>query len=159
MAAASLPERGRRNLVVPGLAPVYAALAPLAEPLVRVTAGLLLVPHGAQKLFGLFGGGGLGGTAQFLESAGYAPCLLWALLIGLTEFGGGLLLALGLLTRPAAAAIATFLAVALVHHWPQGFSWSDGGFEYPLLWCVVALAFAVRGGGRYSLDAALGREV
>jgi putative oxidoreductase len=159
MAAASLPETGRQNLIVPSLAPVYAALSPLAEPLVRVTAGLLLVPHGAQKLFGLFGGGGIAGTAQFLDSAGYAPGLLWALLIGLTELGGGLLLALGLLTRPAAAAVAAFLAVAVVHHLPKGFFWPEGGFEYPLLWCVVALAFAVRGGGRYSLDAALGREV
>lgn len=157
MAAATTVETGRYR--VPALAPLYQGLAPLAEPLVRVTAGLLLVPHGAQKLFGAFGGGGLAGTAQFLGQAGYEPGWLWALLVALTELVGGLLLAVGFLTRPAAAAIFLFLATAVVHHLPQGFFWSQGGLEYPLLWAVVALSFAIRGGGRYSVDAALRREL
>jgi putative oxidoreductase len=143
---------------IPALASLYEGLAPLALPLVRVTAGLLLMPHGAQKLFGAFGGCGLAGTAQFLGSTGYQPGWLWALLIALTEFAGGLCLALGFLTRPAAIAIFLFLATAVLHHLPSGFFWPQGGFEYPLLWAVVALAFAIRGGGRYSVDAALGRE-
>ena len=145
--------------VLPALAPVYRGLAPLMEPLVRATAGLLLVPHGAQKLFGAFGGGGLAGTAQFLDGIGYQPGMLWALALGSLEFFGGILLALGLFTRPVAAAVVVFMAIAVLHHLPSGFFWPDGGFEYPLLWGVVALSFAVRGGGRYSLDAKLGREI
>ena len=68
-------------------------------------------------------------------------------------------MALGLFTRPAAAAIAVFMANAVLFHLPNGFFWSKGGFEYPLLWGIVALSFAIRGGGRYSLDAKLGREM
>ncbi len=149
----------RRRLVLPFLEPVYRSLSPLMEPLVRVTAGLCLVPHGSQKLFGAFGGGGLAGTAQFLESIGYVPGFAWALALATVEFFGGILLALGLFTRPVAAAVAVFMLVAVLHHAPSGFFWSNGGIEYPLLWGVVALAFAIRGGGPYSLDARLGREI
>lgn len=146
-----------RRLVLPGLGGVYAALSPAMEPLLRVTVGLLLVPHGAQKLFGWFGGHGLGPTAEFLASVGYQPRLLWALTLGLLEFGGGILLALGLLTRPVALAIAAFMANAVIFHWHAGFFWADGGIEYPLLWGITALFFAVRGGGAYALDARLPR--
>ncbi len=125
----------------------------------RVIFGALMAGHGAQKLFGAFGGGGLAGTGQFLDSVGYHPGWLWALALGLTEFAGGLLLALGLFTRPAALAITIFMANAVLFHLPKGFFWSDGGFEYPLLWGIVALSFAVRGGGPYSLDTSLGRKV
>ena len=155
----SMTATDTSRLAVPALAPLYDRLSGLMEPAVRVTAGLLLVPHGAQKLFGAFGGYGIAGTGQFLESVGYHPGWVWALALGLTEFAGGLLLALGLLTRPVALAVFVFLANAVLFHLPNGLFWSDGGFEYPLLWAVVALAFAVRGGGRYSLDARLGREV
>ena len=117
------------------------------------------MPHGAQKLFGWFGGYGIAGTGQFLESVGFWPGPFWALAIGLLEVVGGLLLALGLLTRPVAAAVAVFMATAVAFHWSQGFFWDAGGIEYPLLWGMVALAFAVRGGGSWSLDARLGREV
>lgn len=152
-------ERGRERLVLPFLAPVYEALSPYMEPAVRVVAGLCLVPHGAQKLFGAFGGGGLTATGEFLASVGYAPGFLWALALGCLEFFGGLMLALGLFTRPVALAVVVFMFQAVLFHWGNGFFWSNGGFEYPLLWGVVALFFAVRGGGRYSLDARLGREV
>ena len=123
--------------------------------MIRVTAGLLLLPHGSQKLFGWFGGKGMQATAQFFASAGFEPGWFWALLVALTEFVGGLCLALGFLTRPAAAAIAGFMAVAVVQtHWPNGFFWTDKGFEYPLMWGIVALlAFVILGGGRYSVDA------
>ncbi|HET8728487.1 MAG TPA: DoxX family protein [Alphaproteobacteria bacterium] len=144
--------------VIPALGGVYAALAPLAEALPRVAAGLLLVPHGAQKLFGWFGGHGLAGTAQFLGGMGFEPGLAFALLVGGLEFFGGLMLAFGLLTRPIAAAVAVFMAVALTVHAPVYF-WNNGGIEMPLLWGLVALAYAIRGGGRYSLDALIGREV
>jgi putative oxidoreductase len=145
--------------LVPALARVTEALTPYAEPLVRVATGLLLVPHGAQKLFGWFGGSGLAGTGQFFESKlGLPPWV--AVLAGLIEFGGGLLLALGLVTRMAAALVVGLMTVAVIQvHLPNGFFWTQGGYEYPLLWGILALSFAIRGGGRFSLDALIGREI
>jgi putative oxidoreductase len=147
--------------LIPALAPLYEALSPFAEPMVRIAAGLLLVPHGAQKLFGWFGGYGLGATGQFFAAKlGLVPGAFFAGLAGGIEFFGGLMLAAGLLTRPVAALVVGLMAVAAFHvHLANGFFWTAGGLEYPLLWGIVALAFAVRGGGRYSLDAALGRAV
>lgn len=133
-------------------------LEPLAWPLVRIAAGLLLVPHGAQKLFGWFGGHGLAGTAEYFGGTlGLQPGLLFALTAGIIEVFGGLFLALGLLTRPVALVVAAFLAVTVSVHWSSGFFWTEGGFEYPLLWSLVALAIFFRGGGRGSLDEALRR--
>jgi putative oxidoreductase len=143
--------------LVPALGAIQKSLAPFVEPAIRVTAGLLLVPHGAQKLFGWFGGYGLEATGQYFESIGFPASM--ALLVGLTEFVGGLALALGLGTRIAAGFIAGFLAVAVTQHYAAGFFWNEGGFEYPLLWGIVALGFVIRGGGRYSVDAAIGREI
>jgi putative oxidoreductase len=145
--------------LVPALASLGSAVAPLGEPLVRVAAGLLLVPHGAQKLFGAFGGYGVEATGQFFAAKLGLPAEL-ALVAGLVEFFGGLALAAGFLTRPAAALIVGLMAVAVVAvHWPAGFFWTSGGFEYPLLWGLVALSFVIRGGGRYSVDALIGREI
>ena len=145
--------------VIPAVAPVYAALSPLADPLVRVVAGLFLVPHGAQKLFGWFGGYGLSATDQFFQAKLGLPAGV-ALAAGLIEFFGGLALALGLFTRPAAVlATGLLLVAALQVHLGAGFFWSAGGFEYPLLWAVVTLGYAVKGGGRYSVDAIIGKEI
>jgi putative oxidoreductase len=149
----------RPRLVLPALGSVYASLEPLTSPLVRIVTGLLLLPHGAQKLFGAFGGGGIGGTAQFLDSTGFTPGWLWALAIALTEFVGGLCLVVGFLTRPAAIAVLLFMANAVLFHLGNGFFWSNGGFEYPAMWAVLALAIAIRGGGALSVDRALGREL
>lgn len=132
-------------------------LSTLAYPLVRVTTGLLLMPHGAQKLFGWFGGHGLTGTGAFFgDTLGMQPGILFALLAGLVEFFGGLALVLGVLTRPAAAAVAVLLAVALSVHVPNGFFWTSGGIEYPLMWLLLTVAILLRGGGEYSLDRRLG---
>ncbi|MGE5548660.1 MAG: DoxX family protein [Solirubrobacterales bacterium] len=145
--------------LVPALSPITDALSPLAEPLVRAAAGLLLVPHGAQKLFGWFGGYGIEATGQFFAAKLGLPASL-ALTAGLIEFVGGLMLAAGLATRAVALLVAGLMAVAAFKvHLGNGFFWTSGGLEYPLLWGVVALAFAVRGGGRYSLDAVIGREI
>jgi putative oxidoreductase len=131
-------------------------LEALSYPLVRVTAGLLLMPHGAQKLFGWFGGYGLTGTGQFFgETLGMEPGILFAFLAGFVEFFGGLALALGLFTRPAVLAVAVLLGVALTVHVPNGFFWTSGGIEYPLMWALLAIAILLRGGGPYSLDARL----
>jgi putative oxidoreductase len=132
-------------------------LAPLGYPLIRITAGLLLMPHGAQKLFGWFGGYGLDATGQFFAtSLGMEPGFLFALLAGLVEFFGGLALVLGLLTRPAALGIAVLMGVALTVHAANGFFWTSGGVEYPLMWGLIAIAVFLRGGERFSLDRRLG---
>jgi putative oxidoreductase len=137
-----------------------AHLAPLAYPLVRIATGLMLVPHGAQKLFGWFGGYGLEGTGQFFaDNLGMEPGVLFALLAGIVEFFGGLALVFGFLTRPAALAITVLLGVATSVHIGNGFFWTDGGFEYPLLWSLLALAVLFRGGGRFSLDTRLGLPI
>lgn len=134
-------------------------LEPLAYPLVRIAAGLMLVPHGAQKLFGWFGGYGLTGTAGYFGGTlGLEPGILFALTAGIIEFFGGFALALGLFTRPVALVVSAFLAATIIIvHLPNGFFWGAGGFEYPLLWSLVALAAFFHGGGQWSLDAALRR--
>jgi putative oxidoreductase len=145
--------------LVPAFASITDTLSPFAEPLVRVTAGLLLVPHGAQKLFGWFGGYGIEATGQFFAAKLGLPASL-ALTAGIIEFFGGLLLAAGIATRPVAALVFGLMAVAVVQvHLPAGFFWTSGGYEYPLLWGIVALSFVIRGGGRYSVDGLIAREI
>ena len=146
--------------IIPAFTLLHRGLAPLAYPLVRVVAGLFLVPHGAQKLFGWFGGYGLDATGGFFaQNLGLEPGIFWAGLVGGVEFFGGLLLAIGLLTRPAAVAVVILMAVAVLKvHLVNGFFMSDGGYEYALLWGLVALAIAFRGGGELSVDRAIGRE-
>ena len=141
--------------ILPFLSPLYDALRPLAVPAIRVATGLMAVPHGYVKLFG---NPGVQGTAKAFAASGYEPALLLAYAVACVEFFGGILLAIGLLTRPAAASIAVFMFVATLHHWDKGFYWNKGGFEYPLLWTVLALAFVVRGGGNWSVDAKIGKE-
>ena len=132
----------------------------LAFPLVRIVAGALLIPHGAQKLFGWFGGYGLTATGQFFgEKLGMHPGLVFAFLAGFVEFFGGLALVAGLLTRTAAVGVAILMAVALSIHVGNGFFWTGGGLEYPLMWGLVAIAIAIHGGGRYSLDDKLGLRI
>jgi putative oxidoreductase len=159
MSLAQYAQNSRQVPAIPAIAPITKTLSPLAEPLIRVTAGLLLVPHGAQKLFGWFGGYGIEATGQFFSSKLGLPASL-ALLAGVIEVFGGLMLALGLATRVAAALVVALMAVAVLQvHLGAGFFWTSGGFEYPLFWGIVALAFVIRGGGRYSLDALIGYEV
>ena len=160
MSTIDTPETGRDHLVIPALGNLYRLTAPLSWPLIRITTGLLLVPHGAQKLFGAFGGYGMEATGQFFASQlGLQPGYLFALGAGLVEFVGGLLLVLGLLTRPTAAAVVVLMAVAVFSvHLGAGFFWTDGGYEYPLMWGLMALAILLRGGGAYSLDRRIGKE-
>ena len=129
----------------------------LAFPLVRIVAGALLMPHGAQKLFGWFGGYGLTATGQFFgEKLGMHPGIVFAFLAGFVEFFGGLALVTGLLTRTAAVGVAILMSVALTVHVGNGFFWTGGGLEYPLMWGLVAIAIALHGPGRYALDNKLG---
>jgi putative oxidoreductase len=153
-------DRTRTRLIVPALGPLYANLSRWSYPLVRAATGLILMPHGAQKLFGWFGGHGLEGTGGFFaQNLGLEPGVAWAALVGGTEFFGGLFLALGFLTRPAALGVTILMTVAILTvHLPNGFFAGQGGYEYPLLWGLVALAIAFKGGAEMSLDRAIGRE-
>lgn len=145
------------NSALAGIGRSLDGLAPLAWPIVRITTGLLLMPHGAQKLFGWFGGHGLEATGQFFSgSLGLEPGILFAFLAGFVEFFGGLALVLGLLTRPAALGVAVLMGVAMTVHIPNGFFWSAGGYEYPLMWGLLAVAIFLRGGAEASLDRKLG---
>jgi len=154
-----MSDQSQPRLIVPGLAGLYAAGSCIAWPLVRVVCGLFLMPHGAQKLFGWFGGYGLNATGEFFAKLGLQPGYTMALLAGLVELVGGGLLVLGLFTRPAALGVVIMMAVVVFAvHLPLGFFWQDGGFEYPLMWGLIALAIFFRGGGRLSLDHLIRRE-
>ncbi|MBZ9934723.1 DoxX family protein [Mesorhizobium sp. BR1-1-16] len=153
-----MTDLSSQKLIVPALGGLYSRATPLFEALLRVAVGLWMVPHGAQKLFGLFGGGGIAGTAGFFSQIGLEPAVPLAVLAGLGEFVGGLLLAIGLFTRPAAVATTIVLAVAVMSvHIGNGFFAQGGGFEYPALWFFASLYFVFRGANQYSVDAKLGR--
>ncbi|WP_327688204.1 DoxX family protein [Streptomyces tubercidicus] len=120
--------------------------------LLRLTVGLILAGHGAQKLFGLFGGRGLDATAQGFEALGYRPGSFFAGLAGASELLGGLGLAVGLLTPLAAAALIGVMINAMALAAPKGLWAETGGMEYPLTVAVVALTVAATGPGRFALD-------
>lgn len=124
-------------------------------PLVlRVPVGFIFVAHGAQKLFGWFGGYGLEGTGGFMASLGLNPGTLMAALAGGAEFVGGLALILGLLVRPAAAALAFTMVVAIFSvHFQNGLFLSNNGYEFGLALFAASLSLAFTGAGRASLDA------
>jgi putative oxidoreductase len=125
----------------------------------RIPVGVIFAAHGAQKLFGWFGGYGLEGTGQWMGSIGLAPGYLMALLAGSAEFFGGLALVLGLLVRPAAAALAFAMLVAVFAvHFDKGLFVSNNGYEFGLALLAVAVSLVVTGAGRASLDAALARS-
>ncbi|MET9016553.1 DoxX family protein [Streptomyces olivaceoviridis] len=124
--------------------------------LLRLSTGGVLAAHGAQKLFGWFGGHGLEGTGQYMESIGYAPGKLSATASGLAEAGGGTLLALGLATPAAGAAAAGGMAGAAAVHMPHGFFAQEGGYEYAATLGLATAGLAIAGPGRLSLDHALG---
>jgi putative oxidoreductase len=121
--------------------------------IIRAGVGGAAAAHGAQKLFGSFGGGGIKGTGAWFESTGFTPGERNAQLAGLAEFGGGLALALGLASGPAGAALAGNMAVASSTHVENGFFNMGGGYELPATFGLVAAAVALNGPGIWSLDA------
>lgn len=128
--------------------------------ILRVVVGLLLFGHGAQKLFGWFGGYGLKGTTGWIGSMGMQPAAVWAFLAGLSEMGGGLLLAIGFLNPLGPLGIVAAMAVATIKvHWTKGIWAGNGGMELPLTNIAAALAVAFAGPGAYSLDALLGASL
>ena len=125
--------------------------------ILRLVVGGVMFAHGAQKLFGWFGGYGLAGTSAFFGSQlRLRPATFWTLLAGLSEAGGGLLLALGLLDPLGSLGIiAAMLMAIILAHWGRFWN-TDNGVEYHLVLIAAALAVAIGGPGAYSLDAALG---
>ncbi|MFI6585413.1 DoxX family protein [Embleya sp. NPDC050493] len=118
----------------------------------RIGTGGVLFAHGAQKLFGWFGGHGVAGTGSAMEHMGFRPGRQSAIAAGLGEAGGGVLLALGLATPAAGAAAAGAMAGAVAVHAPAGFFAQSGGFEYPAFLGFVAAGLGLAGPGRFSVD-------
>jgi putative oxidoreductase len=116
----------------------------------------MLLPHGVPKVFNQ-------GVAAFaaagLQKRGIEPALPLAFIVAFLETVCGVCIALGLFTRFFAAAIAIELLVVTLVHWPQGFGWGNRGYEYPLFWGLIMFAIALRGGGPYSLDRKIGKEL
>ena len=119
----------------------------------RLIVGILFTAHGAQKLFAWFGGYGLDGTGQWMESIGRAPGYLMALMAGSAELFGGLLLIIGLLIRPTSFVLGITMIVAIVTvHIDNGLFMSNNGYEFALTLLAITVALFIQGGGKYSID-------
>ncbi len=124
--------------------------------ILRITIATVFMAHGSQKLFSWFGGYGLEGTGQWMESIGLAPGYLMALLAGSGEFFGGLLLLFGLLTRASSLVLAITMFVAIFSvHFANGFFMSANGYEFAFVLLGASVALMFSGAGKYSLDALL----
>ncbi|QXI51899.1 DoxX family protein [Pseudomonas alvandae] len=122
----------------------------------RIVVGIIFAAHGSQKLFGLFGGYGLAGTAQWMESIGLAPGYLMATLAGGTEFFAGLALIIGLLVRPAALGLAILSLVAIFSvHIGNGLFMANNGYEFALALLAGSVAVLIEGAGKLSVDRAI----
>jgi putative oxidoreductase len=131
----------------------------LAGLALRIPAGVIFAAHGAQKLFGAFGGYGLEGTGQWMASIGLEPGYLMALSAGSAEFFGGVALLLGLLVRPAAVVLAfTMLVAIFAVHVANGLFMSNNGYEFGLSLLAIAVALAFNGAGAVSVDRLLTRN-
>ena len=126
----------------------------LSYPLIRFITGILLIPHGYGKLYKGFNGN-LDSLINFLDKEYSNPVftgIFLAYLIALTEFIGGICIALGFFTRIAALSVTIFMAFAVEQHLEHGFFWREDGYEYPLLWGVLTLAILLKGSGSLSID-------
>ena len=147
-------DRDETRLLIPALAPFYRLAEPVSWLLIRLTAGLMIIPHGWPKVVA-----GIGPTAaNALARRGIEPSEPLAVVLILLETVGGLCVALGFFTRFFAAAIAIEMAVIVYQYFPK-FGWTGPGYEYPLMWGLIMLAIALRGGGPYSVDRKLAREL
>ena len=125
----------------------------LGQLALRLPLGAIFIAHGAQKLFGSFGGYGLEGTGQYMASLGLNPGYLMALMAGSAEFFGGVALVVGLLVRPAGMILSLTMLVAIVTaHLGNGLFMSNGGYEFALALLAGSIAMAANGAGGYSLD-------
>ncbi|MDF2180450.1 DoxX family protein [Neptuniibacter sp. CAU 1671] len=132
----------------------YSALA------LRLPIGIIFMAHGAQKLFGAFGGYGLEGTGQWMDSIGLSPGYVMALLAGSAEFFGGLALVIGLLVRPASAVLAFTMLIAIFSvHIQNGLFMSNNGYEFGLALLAASVALLISGGGQLSLDKTISARI
>jgi putative oxidoreductase len=130
--------------------------------ILRLALGFVFIAHGSQKLFGAFGGGGIAGTGQFFASLGASPGAMWAVIVGLVEFGGGTALAVGFLSRISAALIAIDMLVAIViYNARNGFfvETPTGGWEINLILIAMTLAIVLVGGRRFAVDTPIRRAL
>jgi len=132
-------------------------LVALGLLILRLGVGLIVAGHGAQKLFGWWGGSGMTGWTGAMTRMRIRPPVAWAWMSALAEFLGGLAVALGFLNPLGSFGIAGSMLVAItLVHWPKGFWTAKGGYEFNLLIIAAAAAVAIAGPGAYSLDSALG---
>jgi putative oxidoreductase len=154
------PERGAEpKPLIPALEPFYAWVRELSWPIIRLTVGGTLLVHGIVKLMGP-------GIAAFAAGSmarrGIQPALPAAYAVYFLETVGAVAIMLGFFTRLFAAAIAVeFIVITIVASGPNGYGWTNpgGGWEYPFLWGMMFFAIALRGGGPYSVDRLIGREL
>ena len=148
--------QGETKLLYPGLAGFYEAMLPIAATLVRIVVGIMFLMHVSTK----FKLGADVVAANIFAKNGIEPALMWAYVIMCLESVGGVCLIIGLFTRFVAAALAIEMLVALLFvHLAKGYAAGGGGFEYVLLIGAVCLLIAIRGGGPYSVDRAIGKEL
>ena len=134
--------------------PSYATLA------LRIPVGVIFIAHGAQKLFGWFGGYGLDATGQWMDSIGLGPGFIMALLAGSAEFFGGLFLLLGILTRPSAIALSITMVVAIFSvHFENGLFMANNGYEFGLVLLAASVSLALSGAGKLALDNILAKKL
>lgn len=146
--------KGEPKLLIPQLKPFYDFFEPLSWLIIRLTVGLMILPHGIPKLMA-----GIDATAQMaLVRRGIGPAEPLTIILIILETVGGLCVALGLFTRFFAVAIAIEMSVIVYHHLPK-FGWGQMGYEYPLMWGLIMLAIALRGGGPWSLDRKIGTQL
>ena len=127
-------------------------MADIAILALRLALGLMFAAHGLQKAFGLFGGPGIGGFSEMLSGLGFKPSLFWAYLAAYAELVGGILLAIGFLTRGAASVLLVLILVAAFKvHLNKGFFLSQGGFEYTFIIFSVCLALILLGPGKFTI--------
>jgi len=147
--------QGNPRLYLPFLQPFYDRVVPLAWPIVRLAVGWNLAVHGWGKLIN-----GPTALAKGFTDIGFHDPYTLIILLTVVEFAGGVCIALGLFTRFFAAAVAIEMAyITFFIYWPTGFSWLRRGYEYTLMWGLISFAIALRGGGPYSLDRLLRREL
>jgi putative oxidoreductase len=142
------------KLLLPQLQSFYDSVIPLAWPIGRIAIGLNLMIHGWGKV-----SRGPGAFVKPFADLGFEPAILWVWGGLLIEFVGGIALMLGLFTRFWAAAAAIEMAIISYLYLKNGFSWLNRGYEYTLMWGLICFAMSLRGGGPYSLDRKLGREL
>jgi putative oxidoreductase len=142
------------KLLLPQLQSFYDSVIPLAWPIVRIAIGLNLMIHGWGKV-----SRGPGAFVKPFADLGFEPAILWVWGGLLIEFVGGIALMLGLFTRFWAAAAAIEMAIISYIYLKNGFSWLNRGYEYTLMWGLICFAMSLRGGGPYSLDRKLGKEL